>query len=106
MGEFGSAALELLDDHSMSDVKVNRLGLHAQFLDHGPVDDLRADHGLNVESIVETTRTLTTGLEPVSESSTNGSDPPLTGHEHFPTTTTDLLNESRRAIPREAALRL
>ncbi len=58
MGGFGSAVLELLADHGMSDVKVNRLGLPDRFLDHGPAESLRAAHGLSVQGIVDAARAL------------------------------------------------
>jgi 1-deoxy-D-xylulose-5-phosphate synthase len=58
MGGFGSAVLELLADHEMSDVQVRRVALPDEFHAQGPADAIRATHGLSSEGIVAVAREL------------------------------------------------
>jgi 1-deoxy-D-xylulose-5-phosphate synthase len=58
MGGFGSAVLELLGDAGMTDVAVQRVALPDAFQEHGPVDSLRAAHGLCAEGIVAAVHTI------------------------------------------------
>jgi 1-deoxy-D-xylulose-5-phosphate synthase len=51
-GGFGSAVLESLADQSAGAVKVKRIGLPDQFIEHGAVSILREKYGLNVDGIV------------------------------------------------------
>lgn len=60
MGGFGSAVLELLADAGLSDVAVRRLALPDTFQEHGPVDFLRAAHGLTPEGIEAAAQDLCT----------------------------------------------
>ena len=50
-GGLGSAVLELLEDKSMNQVKVKRLGLPDKFIEHGKNDLLKGEIGLNVEGV-------------------------------------------------------
>jgi 1-deoxy-D-xylulose-5-phosphate synthase len=49
-GGLGSAVLEWMSDHDY-DVKVTRMGLPDQFVEHGTIDQLREIIGLDNESI-------------------------------------------------------
>ena len=51
-GGFGSAVLELLQDNSMSQVKVKRLGIPDQYIEQGTQAQLRKDVGIDAEGIV------------------------------------------------------
>jgi len=51
-GGFGSAVLELLADHGVTDVRVRRLGLPDRFIEQGHADDLLAEAGLDQEGIL------------------------------------------------------
>ncbi|UCD83631.1 MAG: 1-deoxy-D-xylulose-5-phosphate synthase [Deltaproteobacteria bacterium] len=50
-GGFGSAVLELLAENGVSGVKVKRLGIDDRFVEHGPVDRLRKECGIDTEGI-------------------------------------------------------
>jgi len=50
-GGFGSAVLELLYDNSLQDVRVKRLGIPDQYVEHGSQTQLRKDLGLDAEGI-------------------------------------------------------
>jgi 1-deoxy-D-xylulose-5-phosphate synthase len=50
-GGFGSAILELLNDHQIFTNRVQRIGLPDKFIEHGTPDILRAKYGLNAEGI-------------------------------------------------------
>ena len=50
-GGFGSAVIELLQERGVSDVKVLRLGIPDQFLEHGPQGILREKCGLDCKGI-------------------------------------------------------
>ncbi|MDD9304903.1 MAG: 1-deoxy-D-xylulose-5-phosphate synthase [Desulfobacter sp.] len=51
-GGFGSAVLELFADAGLIDIRVKRIGIKDTFVEHGPQKQLRKDHGIDVESIV------------------------------------------------------
>jgi len=50
-GGFGSAVLELLYDNNMQDVRVKRLGIPDQFVEHGSQAQLRKDMGIDADGI-------------------------------------------------------
>ncbi len=50
-GGFGSAVLELLNQHGMGAAHVRRLGLPDRFIEHGERSELLADLGLDAEGI-------------------------------------------------------
>jgi 1-deoxy-D-xylulose-5-phosphate synthase len=57
-GGLGSAVLELFNDQEVRDVCVKRIGLPDKFVEHGPVEVLRAKYGLDKEGILKTARGL------------------------------------------------
>ncbi len=60
-GGFGSAVIELFQERGLSHVKVLRIGIPDQFLDHGPQVVLREKCGLGLQGILERARSLLTG---------------------------------------------
>jgi len=50
-GGFGSAVLELLFDNGRHDVKIKRLGIPDQYVEHGSQAQLRKDLGIDAEGI-------------------------------------------------------
>jgi len=60
MGGFGSAVVEALEELG-SAVPVVRIGWPDQFIEHGKVDDLRAKHGLSVDSALAQVMPLLAG---------------------------------------------
>jgi 1-deoxy-D-xylulose-5-phosphate synthase len=52
-GGFGSAVLELLSDEGLAPVAVERIGVPDRFVEHGPVQLLRAKYGLDAAAIVK-----------------------------------------------------
>lgn len=52
-GGFGSAVLELLADEGLTDVKVTRLGIPDEFVEHGTRNELLADYKLTPQGIAE-----------------------------------------------------
>ena len=52
MGGFGSAVLEMFTDSGLTAVRVKRLGIPDQFIEHGDVKTLYEQCGLDVEAIV------------------------------------------------------
>lgn len=56
-GGFGSAVLELLEQHEVTDVKVRVLGLPDTFVEHGAVTILRELYGLSSAHIKDVVRT-------------------------------------------------
>lgn len=54
MGGFGSAVLELFEAAGLTDVKVKRIGIPDEFVEHGSQGILRKNYGLTAEGIVET----------------------------------------------------
>ncbi|MGD9972810.1 MAG: 1-deoxy-D-xylulose-5-phosphate synthase [Desulfatirhabdiaceae bacterium] len=57
-GGFGSAVLEVLADQNISPVRVIRLGIPDTFVEHGPQSLLRAQYGIDEESIVRAAQKL------------------------------------------------
>ncbi len=55
-GGFGSAVLELLSDSGVTDVLVNRLGIHDTFVEHGAQQTLRGKYRIDAAAIIETGR--------------------------------------------------
>jgi 1-deoxy-D-xylulose-5-phosphate synthase len=51
-GGFGSAVLELLADQAIGPVRIKRIGLPDQFIEHGATAILRKKYGLDAEGIV------------------------------------------------------
>ncbi len=58
MAGFGSAVLECLSDHDINNMKIKRLGLSDEFIEHGSQEILRRLQGLDIESIVKTAKDL------------------------------------------------
>ena len=56
MTGFGSAVLELLEAHKVSDVRVLRLGFEDKLIEHGPQSLLLAKYGLDADGIHRSTR--------------------------------------------------
>jgi 1-deoxy-D-xylulose-5-phosphate synthase len=52
MGGFGSGVLEMLTDNGLTDVQVKRLGIPDKFIEHGDVQALYEQCGLDTEAIV------------------------------------------------------
>jgi 1-deoxy-D-xylulose-5-phosphate synthase len=57
-GGFGSAVLELLSDNLISPIRLKRLGLPDQFIEHGGCAELYASYGLDVDGIVKAAQEL------------------------------------------------
>jgi 1-deoxy-D-xylulose-5-phosphate synthase len=58
-GGFGSAVLELLADRGvLGNLRVRRLGVPDQFVEHGSQKELRARLGINRDGILEALRGL------------------------------------------------
>ncbi len=55
-GGFGGAVLELFNEMQVQDVQVRRMGLPDRFIEHGPVDLLRAQCGLDASGITKEAR--------------------------------------------------
>ncbi|WP_041274822.1 1-deoxy-D-xylulose-5-phosphate synthase [Desulforamulus reducens] len=53
-GGFGSSILELFESSGLTDVKMKRLGLPDEFIEHGTQNQLRAQYGLTSAGIVDT----------------------------------------------------
>ena len=51
-GGFGSAILELLSDHDVTNVRIRRIGLPDQFIPHGTQNQLRNKYGITARHIV------------------------------------------------------
>jgi 1-deoxy-D-xylulose-5-phosphate synthase len=63
MGGFGSAVLEALSDQHLSTLPTRVLGLPDQYIEQGPQDLLRAQHGLTSEGIYEEAKALLAAIE-------------------------------------------
>lgn len=50
-GGFGSSVLEVLERHSVSDVRVKRIGLPDRFIEHGSIKELHNIYGLDAEEM-------------------------------------------------------
>jgi 1-deoxy-D-xylulose-5-phosphate synthase len=57
-GGFGSAVLELLAEENISGVRVKRLGIDDRFVEHGSVERLRKDCGIDAEGIERAAREM------------------------------------------------
>jgi 1-deoxy-D-xylulose-5-phosphate synthase len=57
-GGFGSAVLECLGDHTVSGVRIQRLGIPDRFVEHGAPDRLRRHVGLDAASIARAAQGL------------------------------------------------
>jgi len=57
-GGFGGAVLELFNDAGLKEVRIRRIGLPDQFVEHGPPDILKAKYGLDSDGILREARTL------------------------------------------------
>ena len=53
IGGFGSAVLELLAENKIDDVKLKRLGIPDEFIEHGPPETLHKICGYDTDSIVQ-----------------------------------------------------
>jgi 1-deoxy-D-xylulose-5-phosphate synthase len=51
-GGFGSAVLEMFEEHGEHAVQTRRLGIRDRFVEHGSQAELREEHGLNAEAVV------------------------------------------------------
>lgn len=52
-GGFGSAVLEFFADQGIQDVRIDRLGIPDEFIEHGSVSQQRQEVGLTVEHLVQ-----------------------------------------------------
>jgi 1-deoxy-D-xylulose-5-phosphate synthase len=57
-GGFGSAVLELLMDHGLTDRRVKRIGIDDCFVEHGPQDLLRNAYRIDADAVVSAAREL------------------------------------------------
>lgn len=57
VGGFGSAVLEFMSENGYS-VKLRRLGVPDQFIDHGTPQELHRDCGFDVEGIIKTVKSM------------------------------------------------
>jgi len=57
-GGFGSAVLEAISDRGLSPVTVRRLGIPDSFIEHGPLDLLREQCGIDTNKILSEARAL------------------------------------------------
>jgi len=58
MGGFGAAVLELFEEHGVFGVKVMRLGITDEFVEHATQDELRAKYGIDESGIAAAARQL------------------------------------------------
>jgi 1-deoxy-D-xylulose-5-phosphate synthase len=57
-GGFGSAVLEMLGDRAVEPLRVRRVGIPDQFIEHGTAGLLREKYGLDADGIVQAAQTL------------------------------------------------
>jgi len=62
-GGFGSAVLELFQERELSEVKVRRIGIPDQFVEHGSQEILRGRCGINTEGIAEVAGEMVLGVQ-------------------------------------------
>jgi 1-deoxy-D-xylulose-5-phosphate synthase len=62
-GGFGSAVLELFHERGLSWVRVKRIGIPDQFVDHGPQETLRGRYNINTEGIAKEAREIVMGAQ-------------------------------------------
>lgn len=60
-GGLGGAILELLNDMDITNVKIRRIGLPDQFIEHGPTAILRKKYGLDAPGILKEAKDLCQG---------------------------------------------
>ena len=60
-GGLGGAVLELFNDLGITDVRIRRLGLPDQFVEHGPLATLKEKYGLDTSGILKEARDLCQG---------------------------------------------
>lgn len=65
-GGFGSAVLELLSDRSIGPMRIRRIGIPDQFIEHGAVSILRKKYGLDADGIVAAALQLLSDDHPLS----------------------------------------
>ncbi|MDB5388006.1 MAG: 1-deoxy-D-xylulose 5-phosphate synthase, partial [Planctomycetaceae bacterium] len=58
LGGFGSAVLELANDHGINTSHIRRLGIPDRFIMHGERSEQLADIGLDVAGIVSTAKAM------------------------------------------------
>ena len=63
-GGFGSAILEVFQERGLFEIKVERLGIPDQFVEHGPPSRLRAKYCLDEEGISGRVREVVRGIRP------------------------------------------
>jgi len=57
-GGFGSAVLEMLHDHDVTNFQIRRLGIRDTFVEHGPRQVLRSQYGIDAQAIVRAAEEL------------------------------------------------
>jgi hypothetical protein len=62
-GGFGSAVLELFQERELPEVKVRRIGIPDQFVEHGSQETLRGRCGINTEGIAEVAGEMVQGVQ-------------------------------------------
>jgi 1-deoxy-D-xylulose-5-phosphate synthase len=62
-GGFGSAVLELFQERGLSWVRVKRIGIPDQFVDHGPQETLRGRYNINTDGIAKEAREIVMGAQ-------------------------------------------
>ncbi len=70
-GGFGSAVLELIGDQTITirPVRIRRIGIPDEFIEHGAVSVLRTKYGLNADGIVSAAKKLLNHVNPSQERS-------------------------------------
>jgi len=66
-GGFGDAVAELVESSRIPDVRMKRIGLSDIFVEHGPSNALRAQHGLDAAGIEKGILSFFTDLIPLTE---------------------------------------
>ncbi len=61
IGGFGSAVLELINDEGLYNIRVRRIGLPDRFIEHGHVDLLKKECGIDTSSIIREAEILLNG---------------------------------------------
>ena len=64
MGGFGSAVLELLENRGITDVRVKRLGIDDEFVEHASQAELRQAYGIDSGGIAEAVREMLAAARP------------------------------------------
>ena len=57
-GGFGSAVLECLSDHNIYNIKIKRIGIKDQFVEHGSQNELRKKYKIDATEIISEARKL------------------------------------------------